>query len=48
MKETQEKIKKFNDLRDWSTFSSIKDLLLNMNEEIGISLNGLMLKLKKI
>jgi len=35
MEETQETIKKFNDLRDWSTPSSIKDLLLNMNEEIG-------------
>lgn len=31
----QEIIKNFNDERDWSTPSSIKDLLLNMNEEIG-------------
>ena len=35
MEKTQETIKKFNDARDWSTPSSIKDLLLNMNEEIG-------------
>lgn len=35
MLEIQEEIKKFNDKRDWSTPSSIKDLLLNMNEEIG-------------
>ena len=30
----QEIIKKFNDARDWSTPESIKDLLLNMNEEV--------------
>ena len=35
MKEIQNKIKKFNDERDWSNPSSIKDLLLNMNEEVG-------------
>jgi NTP pyrophosphatase (non-canonical NTP hydrolase) len=35
MKATQDRIEKFNDERDWSTFSSVKDLLLNMNEEIG-------------
>ena len=35
MRETQHKIKLFNDERDWSNPSCIKDLLLNMNEEIG-------------
>ena len=35
MNEIQNKIKKFNDERLWSNPSSIKDLLLNMNEEIG-------------
>jgi NTP pyrophosphatase (non-canonical NTP hydrolase) len=35
MKNIQDKIKEFNDKREWSTPSSIKDLLLNMNEEIG-------------
>lgn len=35
MKETQDKIKKFNDEREWSIQGSIKDLLLNMGEEIG-------------
>ncbi len=35
MLKTQEKIKKFNDARDWSDPSCIKDLLLNMSEEIG-------------
>ena len=35
MKEIQNKIKEFNDKRNWSTPSSIKELLLNMNEEIG-------------
>jgi len=35
MLETQNNIKKFNDERDWSNPSSIKDLLLNMNEEVG-------------
>jgi dCTP diphosphatase len=28
-------IKQFNDERDWSTPNSVKDLCLNMNEEIG-------------
>ena len=31
----QQIIKQFNDERDWSTPSSVKDLCLNMNEEIG-------------
>jgi dCTP diphosphatase len=31
----QEMIKDFNDKRQWSTPGSMKDLLLNMNEEIG-------------
>ena len=35
MNDIQEEIKRFNDEREWSTFSSVKDLLLNMNEEIG-------------
>ncbi len=35
MKNIQERVKNFNDERNWSTPSSIKDLLLNMNEEIG-------------
>ncbi len=35
MNEIQEKIKKFNDEREWSNPASVKDLLLNMNEEIG-------------
>ncbi|MGV8131616.1 MAG: hypothetical protein ACP5N7_05965 [Candidatus Pacearchaeota archaeon] len=35
MEESQNKIKEFNDLRGWSKHDSIKDLLLNMNEEIG-------------
>lgn len=35
MKESQDQIKKFNDERDWSNPGCIKDLLLNMNEEIG-------------
>lgn len=35
MKEIQDKIKKFNDLREWNNLSNVKDLLLNMNEEIG-------------
>lgn len=35
MKQTQEQIKQFNDARDWSTPHSIKDLMLNMTEEIG-------------
>ncbi len=35
MKESQDKVKEFNDVRDWSTPEHVKDLLLNMNEEIG-------------
>lgn len=35
MKAVQDFIKKFNDEREWSNPESIKDLLLNMNEEIG-------------
>ena len=35
MHEIQEHIKRFNDERMWSTPGSIKDLLLNLNEEIG-------------
>lgn len=35
MESIQNKIKEFNDVRGWSDQSSIKDLLLNMNEEIG-------------
>ncbi|MCF7866396.1 MazG-like family protein [Candidatus Woesearchaeota archaeon] len=33
--EMQDYIKKFNDERNWSNPGSIKDLMLNMNEEIG-------------
>lgn len=35
MREIQKLIKDFNDKREWSNPSCIKDLLLNMNEEIG-------------
>ena len=35
MLDIQNKIKEFNDKREWSNPSSMKDLLLNMNEEIG-------------
>lgn len=35
MKDIQDKIKKFNDDREWSDPGCVKDLLLNMNEEIG-------------
>ncbi len=35
MSKAQERVKKFNDEREWGKFSEIKDLLLNMNEEIG-------------
>lgn len=35
MSEAQDKVKKFNDEREWGKISEIKDLLLNMNEEIG-------------
>ncbi len=34
-KQLQGQIKKFNELRDWGRIGEIKDLLLNMNEEIG-------------
>ncbi|UCG95038.1 MAG: hypothetical protein JSV92_03265 [archaeon] len=35
MKEIQDKIKKFNDERKWSDPKYIKDIMLNMSEEIG-------------
>ncbi len=35
VKEFQEKIKKFDEARGWSEHWNIKDLCLNMNEEIG-------------
>lgn len=35
MKNIQEKVKKFNEERDWGKVSEIKDLMLNMNEEMG-------------
>lgn len=35
MKEAQAYVQQFNDERDWSTPHSIKDLLLNMSEEVG-------------
>lgn len=35
MKKIQDKIEKFNKDRDWGAVSEIKDLLLNMDEEIG-------------
>lgn len=35
MKNIQDQIQKFDDARDWSNPAQIKDLLLNMNEEIG-------------
>ena len=35
MKEVQNKVEKFNKERDWFKILEIKDLLLNMNEEIG-------------
>ena len=35
MKNSQDKVKKFNEERDWMKIAEIKDLLLNMNEEIG-------------
>lgn len=35
MKSIQDKVKKFNEERDWGKVWEIKDLLLNMNEEIG-------------
>ena len=35
IQDIQNSIKQFNDAREWSNPSTIKDLLLNMNEEIG-------------
>ncbi len=35
MEEAQQKIKEFNEARQWNYTGTIKDLLLNMNEEIG-------------
>ncbi len=35
MKDIQDKIEKFNKEREWGKVWEIKDLLLNMNEEIG-------------
>ena len=35
MKRVQDKIEKFNRDREWGEVSEIKDLLLNMDEEIG-------------
>jgi len=35
MKKVQDKIEKFNRDREWGEVSEIKDLLLNMDEEIG-------------
>jgi len=35
MKESQDKVKKFNEERNWGKVWELKDLLLNMNEEIG-------------
>ena len=35
MRDTQQLIKDFNDKRDWSDPACIKDLLLNITEEIG-------------
>ncbi len=35
MQATQDRIKEFNDVREWSNPSCMKDLLLNMSEEIG-------------
>ena len=35
MKAIQDEIKRFNDARGWSGTEQIKDLLLNINEEIG-------------
>ena len=33
--ELQNKLKEFNDKRDWGKVGEIKDLMLNMNEEMG-------------
>ena len=35
MKRIQDKVKEFNDTREWGKVGELKDLLLNMNEEIG-------------
>lgn len=35
MEDIQEKVKKFNEERDWGKIGELKDLMLNMNEEIG-------------
>lgn len=35
MKESQKWVKDFNDARDWNHVHTLKDLMLNMNEEIG-------------
>ena len=35
MKKIQDKVKKFNEAREWGNVGEIKDLLLNMDEEIG-------------
>lgn len=35
LKEIQNKVEEFNKTRDWGKIWEIKDLLLNMNEEIG-------------
>ena len=35
MRNAQNKIKQFNDLREWSNPGCVKDLLLNMTEEVG-------------
>jgi len=35
MKEVQDKVEKFNKEREWGRVGEIKDLMLNMNEEIG-------------
>ena len=35
MREIQDKVEKFNKEREWGKVGEIKDLLLNMNEEIG-------------
>ena len=34
-KELQRKLKEFNEKRDWGKYFELKDLLLNMDEEIG-------------
>jgi dCTP diphosphatase len=35
VKKTQDKIKQWNDERGWSDYGQVKDLLLNMTEEVG-------------